>query len=501
MAKKFLILPFFIVLAMFAYWSIMNNGPVADDWGLIYRTADMPVNGLWRLFLVQAPLFIRPIPFFTVWLFYQLFGLNLMPSHLLNVGMHAINAFLLVWFLAKIGIPRRTGYLAAILFLVTPIGAESVGWTTGRFDVWALFFILLTLGLYSSYLEQGKWSLYAGALLAAIAAWLSKEPSMILIGIIPTLELLFLTVPVNNSQMEKTWHQRWRSAIRLSSIRLSILFVLFAGYIAMRYAIMGRLGGAPYVPMFGTPSLRATAGTVVALLAPLDRLVFSREPIILLAAYVGMLYALSLGLVVMRWQQAAPAARRAWLFLAAFFVASLVPIYSYVFMTGLSSYLTNSRMYYLSYVPFISLMVIGLLEFGWKKGTWRIAATLALLVLVPIFITGLNHNNRVWENAAAISFHIGAETRGQLPDPPAGARLYFQNVPKLQGAHILASALQESTRLIYNRRDLEVFYVNPDPALRSFFPDHAAESGDGYLFEYHWDTGQLQLVRSPVAGT
>jgi len=486
----------FVAIAFLSYWSIMNNTYVADDWGLLTQSVYIPASELWRLFLAQSPIFIRPIPFFNVWFFYQLSGLNPMPSHLLNVGMHAINACLLIWLLGRIGMSRLSGYLAAILFLVTPIGAESVGWTRGRFDVWALFFILLTLGFYATYLQKSGQRYYLAALFTTVSAWLSKEPAMILVILIPTLELLFLIEPSNDRSNGSVW-KSLRVNLKPVCIRLSILFLMFAAYIGMRYAINGRLGGVSYVPLFGAPHLKATASTILALLAPLDRLEVSKYIILLLAAYVGTLYALSLGLVFLRWKRASMASRRAWLFLASFFIVSLAPIYYYVFMTGLSSYLSNSRMYYISYVPFISLLVIGLFEFGWKKRAWRICMSVCLLALVPIFIWGLNQNNKVWERAALINNQINLDTQEQLPDPPEGAKLYFKNVPRLEGAHIFALALPEAMHIIYGRRDLEVYYVNPDPALK--IPDMEAESSDGYLFEYDWGTGRLSLLHDPPA--
>ncbi|MBI5870703.1 MAG: glycosyltransferase family 39 protein [Actinobacteria bacterium] len=488
----------FIGLALLSYWSIMNNTQVADDWGLLSRTVQIPSSELWRLFLVQSPLFIRPVPFFTVWIFYQVFGLNPMPSHLLNVIVHAINACLLIWVLGKFSVSRLTCYLAAILFLVTPIGAESVGWTTGRFGVICLFFILLTLGFYVTFLQNGRQRYFLAALLTTVAAWFSKEPSMILVILIPLLELVFLTAP-SDDQSKRSFKTTLRLNFRPILIRLSILFFLFAAYIALRYAIMGRLGGAPYVPLFGKPNLRAIAVTFEALLAPLDRLEVSRNIMLPIAAYVGTLYLISLSLVVLNWKRSAAASHRAWLFFALFFAITLVPIYSFAFMTGLSAYLINSRMFYLPYAAFISVMVIGLLEFGWKSPTWRIIVAMAILPLVPVFIWGLNQNNKVWERASVIAFNILDETQEQLPDPPPDAKLYFRNVPRLEGAHIMASALKESLQLKYDRRDIEVYYVNPDPNLIDFFPDKAAESGDGYLFDYDWDSGRLSLVRGPQA--
>ncbi len=487
-------------LACASYWSIMNNGPVADDWGLMYKIAYIPNGELWRLFLAQSPLFVRPIPFFAVWLLYHPFGLNFMPSHFLSVGLHAVNAFLLLWLLTELGVRYRTGLAASLLFLAAPINAQAVSWATGRFDVLALLFMLLSLGLYASYLRRGKSWRFALAVFAAAAAWLSKEPSMIMIGLIPALEIIFLFMPPAAAPIS-AWPQRWRAALKPAAVRLGILYVLFAGYIAMRYAIMGRLGGAPYVPLFGKPSFGAIVQSIKTFLAPLDDMQSSKEATILLAGYVGVLYVLSLGLVILHWKQASRGARRSWVFIAASFAASLVPIYAYIFMPGFAGGLGYSRMFYISYAAFISLMAIGLLEFGWQVRLWRAGISVALLALVPIFITGLYHNNRVWENQAVVSSTIARQIQAELPDPPYGAKLYFGNVPRLEGGHIFASAMPETVQLVYGRRDVQAYYVNPDPDpwMRRFFKDSANEAGNGFLFNFDWSTRQLTLVRGPLS--
>ena len=497
--RYFLTLTGLGALACATYWSVMNNGPVADDWGQLSRVFDLPSSGLWRLFAAQSPHSIRPIPFFSVWLLYRPFGLNFMPSHLLSVGLHAINAFLLIWLLAELGVRFRTGVVAALLFLVTPLSAQAVSWVAGRYEVWTLFFMLLALALYAAFLRRGKRWRYALAMLATIAAWLCKEPAMTMIGLIPALEIIFLFLPPAATRV-KDWRQRFRAALKPAAIRVGILYVLFVGYITMRYVIMGRFGGAPYVPLFGKPSLGAMIQTTKTLLAPLDALQSSRGMTMLLTVYVGVLYAVSLGLIVLRWKRASLRARRAWLFMAAFFAASLVPIYAYVFIPGWAGGLGYSRMFYGPYAAFISLMAIGLLEFGWRSPLWQVGVLVVLLALVPIFIIGLNRNNRVWENQAVVSSAIAAQIPAELPDPPQGAKLYFRNVPRLIGSHIFGSAMLETVDVVYRRRDLQAFYVNPDPNpwLRNFFPDSVAKDSDGYLFNFDWSTYRLSLVRGPL---
>ena len=98
-----------------------------------------------------------------------------------------------------------------------------------------------------------------------------------------------------------------------------------------------------------------------------------------------------------------------------------------------------------------------------------------------------------------ISSIIIRETKAQLPDPPQKARLYFENTPRLEGAHIMASALKEEVQLSYGRRDLRIFYVNPDPALEGdYFKNMATQDAYGYLFSFNWHKTQLLLLRGPL---
>ena len=131
------------VTAICAYWSILNNTLLGDDFSEINRLFQMPASELWRLFEVNAPAFVRPIPYFLFWFQYRFFGLEGLPSHLINVGLHTGSAFFLYWFLSRNSLSRLVSFMAALLFLLLTLAPEAVTCSAGRVDPTALLLTLL----------------------------------------------------------------------------------------------------------------------------------------------------------------------------------------------------------------------------------------------------------------------------------------------------------------------------------------------------------------------
>jgi len=146
-----------LVLAVFlAYLPSMDGGFVCDDTddvvnNLALRSWDGLV-ALWTQPGVTAQYY--PLSFSTFWLNYQLGGLNPFGYHLVNVLLHAINALLLWRVLHRLMIPGAC--LAAGLFALHPVQAESVAYISERKNVLSGFFFFC-------------------ALLAAIKFWLPES--------------------------------------------------------------------------------------------------------------------------------------------------------------------------------------------------------------------------------------------------------------------------------------------------------------------------------------
>jgi Tfp pilus assembly protein PilF len=84
----------------------------------------------------------------------SLFGFEPAGHHLVNVGIHALNALLLFLFLRQTTGARWRSALVAAIFAWHPTHVESVAWVSERKDVLSTFFGLLTLLAYARYAES-----------------------------------------------------------------------------------------------------------------------------------------------------------------------------------------------------------------------------------------------------------------------------------------------------------------------------------------------------------
>ncbi|MCA8939895.1 MAG: hypothetical protein KDB07_08810, partial [Planctomycetes bacterium] len=136
-------------------------------------------------------------------------GQSLSPNsphafRLVNVLLHAANAFLVFLLVAALTRRRALGLICALLFSVLPIHVESVVWLSSRKELLSAFFLLASLVLYvrarSIPFEQerpvdaarapSQSRLYFGFALAAfLCALLSKTPALVLPGLLVAIEL------------------------------------------------------------------------------------------------------------------------------------------------------------------------------------------------------------------------------------------------------------------------------------------------------------------------
>jgi protein O-mannosyl-transferase len=91
----------------------------------------------------------------------QLFNLNPVGHHYVNVLMHGVSAILL--FLLLEGATGLTwpSLMVAALFALHPINVESVAWASERKNVLSMLFLLLTLHAYGWYVRKGGVKRYA----------------------------------------------------------------------------------------------------------------------------------------------------------------------------------------------------------------------------------------------------------------------------------------------------------------------------------------------------
>jgi tetratricopeptide (TPR) repeat protein len=142
-------------MALFAYWPIFSAGYIWDDPAHVTENALLfDLHGLVRIWTeTGAHQQFYPLTLTAFWIEYQLWGLNPVGYHLVNVLLQ-IGAALLVWRIAlRLRLPGA--WAAAAIFVLHPVHVESVAWVTelknvlsGVFYLSALWFMLGAYGLY-----------------------------------------------------------------------------------------------------------------------------------------------------------------------------------------------------------------------------------------------------------------------------------------------------------------------------------------------------------------
>ena len=179
-------------LTLLAYAPAIRGGFIWDDDDYVENNANLrSPRGLIDIWTAPrtSPQYY-PMVFTTFWMEYQLWGDSATGYHLINALLHATAAVLLWRLLVALEIPAA--YLAAIIFALHPVHAESVAWITERKNVLSAVFYFASALLYVAWASRPsvpaepqskkssggtrtqRWGLYLLALILFIAALLSK---------------------------------------------------------------------------------------------------------------------------------------------------------------------------------------------------------------------------------------------------------------------------------------------------------------------------------------
>jgi tetratricopeptide (TPR) repeat protein len=178
--------------------------------------------------------FYRPIQALSYTFDYSLWRLTPVGYHLSNLLFHILNAclvFALIDFLLK---DKKVSLITSLLFVVHPVHTQAVTYVSGRADLLAAFFFLLSIILFAKhfyYPDRRRVYCYIGSLFAFIFAPLSKEPTLVL----PLVLILYLfSFHPAPGKVKTSWSKLvWRV----------LPFFLLAGlYIALRLSVLNFFG-------------------------------------------------------------------------------------------------------------------------------------------------------------------------------------------------------------------------------------------------------------------
>jgi tetratricopeptide (TPR) repeat protein len=175
-----------VAVTLMAYRPALSGAFVFDDstWTKDVEKLLRDVSGLWQIWTNPTALQqYYPVTGSSFWIDYHLWHWWTTPYHVENALLHACSALLLWRLLFKLEVPGA--WLAAAIFALHPVMAESVAWITERKNVLSMAFFLASLlacgHQFEWWKENGKFSrgrwhywlalvLFGGAVLSKITA-------------------------------------------------------------------------------------------------------------------------------------------------------------------------------------------------------------------------------------------------------------------------------------------------------------------------------------------
>ena len=170
----------------------------------------------------------------------QFFGTQPGPMHCMNLALHSLNAALLFLVLRRMTGAHWKSALAAGLFAVHPLRAESVAWISERKDVLSGLFLLLTVGAYTRYVQSQGLSRSKSR-----AAWYAL--SLLCFGLGLMSKPMLVTAPFLLLLVDHWPFRRWRQPIAKVVSKLvleKVPFLLLAVASSIVTFLVQRKGGA-----------------------------------------------------------------------------------------------------------------------------------------------------------------------------------------------------------------------------------------------------------------
>lgn len=393
-----------VIVIGVAYAAALRVGFLSDDVVLVFQ-ARQPM-GIADIFRVSPTwFFYRPLGKLMWVIETRMFGTYAALYHIVSMAIHWANS-LLVMLLARRFMRPATAWLAAALFVASPLYVESVVWLACQYD------LLATMGYLAALLGLARWwssrhvGWYALALVAYQMSVWSKE--------------LSFTFPVIAAIVIVAERGRvpWR---RLIGALLPFACVLGVN-LFQRLSVWGTIGGYPG-PMLPDSLPLALGRTALTLLAPLHQMLFPRWLVWLWALLSGAL--LLCGALLLR-------DRRPLLLGAAWLVVALIPV---VKVLPVGSDLQNSRVLYFPAIG-VALMLAASLGAATDRAA-RAARMGAPAVAIGICVWVVIVQLGPWNVAGANARYLLEEVHWLMPSLPDNSPLEVAGLPdNVQGAYV-----------------------------------------------------------------
>jgi len=221
-----------VLVALFSYFNTFSAGYVWDDLVLIVQNPyvksfrflpDFLTHDIWKIGVSTINSgYYRPLLATSFMVDYAFWKDNPLGFHLTNLIFHILICALIFIFLKMLIRNRFVPFVASLIFAAHSIHTESVSFISGRVDLIAFFFMLLSLILYFKDRQQSRPAYYLVSCSCFFLALLNKEMAVTLPLLLVSLDYLFIS------------KEGWRGVRKGFLRRYSGYFIAFVLYLGLR---------------------------------------------------------------------------------------------------------------------------------------------------------------------------------------------------------------------------------------------------------------------------
>jgi tetratricopeptide (TPR) repeat protein len=225
----------------------------------------------------------RPLSLVMFAIEYQVFGLNPVEEHFMNIVFYIGCVLAFFIFLDKFFDRKKTAvaFIAALVFAVHPIHTEIVANIKSRDELMCFFFAFLSLNLFMNYMKDGKIMQLVLGVLAFFLSLMSKETVLTFLAVIP---LLFFFYDKRDGKRA--------IFIMAGTVAATIVFI------AIRSSILSQYNANQPAPvefidnaLSGAPSAASKFATEIVILGKYLKLMFIPYPLLCNYSYNSIPFA------------------------------------------------------------------------------------------------------------------------------------------------------------------------------------------------------------------
>ncbi len=214
-----------VILTFALYANCLAGQFVWDDRSITAGLPDSPLavfQGSLTIFGADYG-YYRPLARLSLWFDHAVWGDNPFGFHLTNVILHLTCVLILYWFV-NTWLGTRRGFIAGLVFAALAVHTENVSFISGRMDILAALFLVLSLAAYARLAPGRRTAALVIAAIAAIAAMLAKESA----AVYPLLGMIMIWIRFPAGQRRS----------RFIDIAL-VSIIAIAGYALLRLGLAG----------------------------------------------------------------------------------------------------------------------------------------------------------------------------------------------------------------------------------------------------------------------